>query len=76
MLRLAHKVGGEEFGIYAFVGNYEDFARPCNHINIHGAVEKLFGGSHENVAGADYFIDLGNRLRTVGKSRNSLSAAH
>ena len=76
MLCLAHKVSRKELGIGGLVSDNQNLARSCNHININGSVEELFGGGYKDVARADDFVNLGHALSAVSHSRNRLCAAH
>ena len=76
MLGLRENVSRHPVGVCALIGDDEDLARACEHVDAHLAVNFLFCERHIDVAGARDNVHLGNALGAVGKRRDRLCAAH
>ena len=75
MLRLSDQVHGGELGPGRLVDDHHHFARPGDRVDVDVAEDVLFGQGHEQVAGADDFVDARNPLDAVGHGRHRLSPA-
>ena len=76
MLRLAEEVGGHVAGIGGGVGDHQNFAGTCDHVDGHPAEDLLLGFGNVGIAGAHDLVHLGDGLGAVGQSRHGLGAAH
>ena len=75
VLGLTQQVCCHPCGVAAAVGQHQNFAGACDHIDAHLAEYLALGGGNVDVAGANDLIHRGDALGAVGESRHSLCAA-
>ena len=77
VLCLTEEVGCHEAGVACLVGQHFHFAGTCGHVDGHIVeADLLLGAHHELIARAEYLIDLGDALCSVGHSADGLHAAY
>src|SRR5512139_1077723 len=76
MLCLTQKVSGNNRGISAIIGDYQYFARPCNHIDIDKPEDHPFGSSNIYISGTNNLVYFLYPLRPIRHSAYGLSAAY
>ena len=76
VLGLAHQVGGQKRGVGALICHNEDFAGAGNHVNVHHAVQLLFGRGHKDVPRAHNLVHLGDAFGAQGQGGHCLGPAH
>ena len=75
MLGLAQHVGRRVDRIRRLVGDDEDLARPCEHVDVDMAVDLFLGQRDEDVARTRDLVDARDGLRAEGHRSDGLSAA-
>ena len=75
VLGLTQKIGRHPRRVTGAVGQHQNFAGACDHINAHLAEHLALGRGHKNIARAHDLIHSGHALGAVGQGRNGLCAA-
>ena len=75
VLGLTQQVRRHPCRVAAAVGQHQNFAGACDHIDAHLAEYLALGGGNVDVAGANDLIHRRDALGAVGESRHSLCAA-
>ena len=75
VLGLAQQVGGHPGGVAAAVGQHQDLAGACDHVDAHLAEDLPLGGGDIDVAGADDLVHRRDALGAVGQRGHGLCAA-
>ena len=75
MLGLAEQIHRHPIGRRAAIGNHQNLARPCHHINPHHAKHTAFGSGNKGIAWACDFVHLRHSLRAIRQRGNGLCPA-
>ena len=76
MLCLGEKIRRHHLGVAAAVGQHQDFAGACDHVNGYQAKDLALGLCHKGIAGSHDLIHLGKCFRAIGQRSHRLGAAH
>ena len=76
MLGLGEQIGRHPRGIGSAVGNDQHLARTGQEVDGDASEELAFGLDHIAVAGAENFVDRGDRLGAEGQRGHGLRTAH
>ena len=76
VLGLRKQIHGHPLRRRCTIGQDQNFARACNHVNAYGAKHALFCAGHIGIARARYFVDFGNCGCAIGQSGHGLCAAN
>ena len=78
VLGLGQKVGGDEFGVRAVIGDHQHFGRTRRQVEgraVRIGSHQLLGGRDPGIAGAEYLADFGYAAAAIGHGGDGLGAA-